>query len=51
MAAINLRAMSHIKAEEFTIRKREEESGEEGIVGVRPMAERTVVGIRSINNK
>ena len=46
--AINLRAVSHIKVGEFTMR--EEESGEKGIVRVQPLAEKAVVGIRPINN-
>ncbi|KAK7333534.1 hypothetical protein VNO80_30309 [Phaseolus coccineus] len=32
MAAVKIRAMSHIKAEEFTIKKREDEKRDEGVV-------------------
>ena len=49
MAAINLKATSYIKVEEFVRRKKGEERwGEEG---TRSKGERTTIGFRPLNNK
>ena len=49
MTAINLKATSYIKVEEFSRnRKKEERRGEEG---TRSRGEKVVIDLRSINNR
>jgi len=49
MAAINLRATSHIKAKKFTLKKKEEERRNEE--GERPRGEKMVIGIQPIHKR